>query len=654
MIRHLSVLVISSFFLISIAAASDWRPVEPELLSQKAPVVEKDADVEGIFWDVKVKEWNRSQIVEENYIRLKVFTEQGKGKIGNVDIPYSEDTEIEGIEARTIKPDGSIVELKKNEIFERTLVSTKEFKVKAKSFAIPAIEPGVVVEYRWKEIKGIRYYSRYPLQLTFPVQTISYHLQLIHTYLSMKTATFNCPQIALVKESKEVYGFTLHNVPAFREEPQMPPDDTLRAFLLVFYSSDTTNDPEKYWDSFGKDRYQLDRKRLQPDDEVKKTAAQVTNGISEPNEKISKLFQFVRSRIININDDTSHLSEKQRKDALEQRDYSDILKKGMGFSADIRRLFGSLAIAAGFDARLVYTGDRADIFFNPSYADDYFLSRTVVAVRIGDEWKFFDPANAYLPMGMLYWGEEGNSVLLTDDKKPVFLKTPVSETGKSIQKRSAQLSLREDGSLEGDVVMEYSGHHGAEKKENNDDDSPTERETTLKKLIKDQFNSTEITTIQIENITDRDKPFIYRFHIRVVDYAQRTGKRLFFQPAFFQKGVKPIFPTSQRKYPVYFHFPWSEYDEVQITLPSGYELESPEGLHPITSGTVAGYELRLFISNDRKTLTCRRSFFFGGNDRILFEAKEYPALKSFFDAINEADNHTLTLKQTSTTQTEKQ
>jgi hypothetical protein len=46
------------------------------------------------------------------------------------------------------------------------------------------------------------------------------------------------------------------------------------------------------------------------------------------------------------------------------------------------------------------------------------------------------------------------------------------------------------------------------------------------------MSTAELSDIRIENVTDPVKPFVYAYHVRVPGYAQRTGKRLFLQPAF--------------------------------------------------------------------------------------------------------------------------
>ena len=100
--------------------------------------------------------------------------------------------------------------------------------------------------------------------------------------------------------------------------------------------------------------------------------------------------------------------------------------------------------------------------------------------------------------------------------------TPLSPPDKSKVKRSAKLTLSEDGTLEGDAHVEYYGHLGVYRKEWDDDDSPVQREETLRDAVKKQMSTADVSDIKIENITDPVKPYVYNYHIRVPGYAQRT------------------------------------------------------------------------------------------------------------------------------------
>ena len=144
------------------------------------------------------------------------------------------------------------------------------------------------------------------------------------------------------------------------------------------------------------------------------------------------------------------------------------------------------------------------------------------------------------------------------------------------------------------------------------------------------------------------KPLIYSYHVRFPNYAQRTGKRLFIQPAFFQHGQSPLFATTGRKYPIYFHYPWSEQDQVDIELPKGYALDNADSPQPFGSGDISRYEISISAATDGSLLAYKRNFFFGGKNSILFPVDAYSPIKNYFDMMHKQDNHSIALKQAAT------
>src|SRR5205085_587303 len=107
-------------------------------------------------------------------------------------------------------------------------------------------------------------------------------------------------------------------------------------------------------------------------------------------------------------------------------------------------------------------------------------------------------------------------------KDPAFVPIPLSPPEKSVEKREAKLKLSEDGTLEGEVRLEYTGHFGAEKKRLNEGDSQEQCKQRLTEMIKRQMSAAEFADIRIENASDPVKPFVYSFRVRVPGYAQRT------------------------------------------------------------------------------------------------------------------------------------
>jgi hypothetical protein len=130
------------------------------------------------------------------------------------------------------------------------------------------------------------------------------------------------------------------------------------------------------------------------------------------------------------------------------------------------------------------------------------------------------------------------------------------------------------------------------------------------------------------------------------NYAQKTGKRLFFQPGFFEYGTSPVFASAARKYDVYFRYPWSEQDTIEIEYPKTFDLDNADSPGNISDPQKIG-SLDIIIQADRNNalLIYNRKFHFGGGGNILFPAGLYQPLKNMFDTFHKADSHTITLRQ---------
>jgi len=73
----------------------------------------------------------------------------------------------------------------------------------------------------------------------------------------------------------------------------------------------------------------------------------------------------------------------------------------------------------------------------------------------------------------------------------------------------------------------------------------------------------------------------------------------FLQPAFFEHGIEPLFSSNSRKFAIYFHYPWSEHDEVWIDLPSGFTLDSPDAPAPFGAAGISEYKVGIGVNRGR-------------------------------------------------------
>jgi len=523
-------------------------------------------------------------------------------------------------------------------------VKVSGLKLRTKTFAFPGIEPGAIIEYKWKEVRSNTSANNMRLQFQrdIPVQAVTYRIKPAKD-MSWDVRPFNMERFSFEREKNGFDVTTVTRMPAFREEPMMPPEDSVRSWALVRYhgffsvlSSYSFQAAQTYF---------IFQPYMKIDNDIKKKAAEIVGGASTVDEKVSKIFEFCRTNIKNTDDKNAGFTDEDLEKLKENKKPSDTLKRGVGSGSDLNLLFAALVNAAGYEARVVLLPDRGRRFFDRNVVVPGALKPASIAVRSGETWKFFDLGSKYVTPPMLPWQEEGVDGVIADDS-PEWLRTPMSPPEKSKEKRTATFTLDENGTLEGDVTIEYTGHLAVERKNLNDDDSPVQREENLKEAVKGRMSSAELTNIVVENATDPVKPFVYKYHVRVPGYGQRTGKRLFFQPGYFHKGIEALFSSGTRRYPIYFHFPWTEEDRITFTLPKGYALDNADRPAPMNVQEICKHEIEMGVTKDQTTLIYKRNFLFGGHDSILFPVTSYDHMKRLFDEISRADNHMITLKQT--------
>src|SRR5262249_43523086 len=90
---------------------------------------------------------NDDKKFELRYQRIKVLTEAGKS-YANVEIPLQPKDSLKELKARTIHPDGSIVEFT-DKPFTKTILKGRGLKYLAETFTLPQVTVGSIVEYSY-------------------------------------------------------------------------------------------------------------------------------------------------------------------------------------------------------------------------------------------------------------------------------------------------------------------------------------------------------------------------------------------------------------------------------------------------------------------------------------------------------------------------
>lgn len=633
-----------------------WDPITPEQLALAAPKIDPNAGLEALFHRIHVRDevmgGQSLQRTLNYYIRLKIFSEKGQEEAATVRIPSSRFGNIVDIAGRTILPDGTILELKGSDIREQQTFSAAGFKQKVKSFALPGVVPGAIVEYRWREIQfePNTLYIRLNIQQEYPAHSVAFYLLPLDPNVSvyrLRLKWFNWGDAPVTPDPSGFHVIRFADVPAFQAEPMMPGEAAVRAWMLVYYDSgNPEKNPDKYWVNEGKSDYRELREAMRADNRMKAAAAAATQNAATAEEKVIALIRHVRSSVRDLYDDSVTDAERAaflKKHPKSRRRYaSEVYESGIGMPNELNTLFAAMASSVGLEARPVRVGSRDDLSFSKELVDIYFLPNINMAVQLDGQWRIFDVSARLLPAGMLDWREQGIAALLSDSKSPTFLITPLSAPEDTRIVRAARLRLLPDGAIEGSVTAEFTGHEAYRQRRRLEGLTGERLTDEVREQILAQFPGAEVTEIAVEHHDDPESPLKLRYSLRMAGYAQRTGRRLLFQPLIFQRTSTPLFPASERRHVLQFRHAWSEQDTITITWPEGFELDAPENPGGMEFGKPGFYGLKMEATPDRE-LIVRREFVFGREGLLYYPLQSYPALKRGFDEIHRRDHTSLSL-----------
>gem|GEM_PF-2863460 len=359
------------------------------------------AFAEVLLWDTRVLPPN--QITHS--IRVQLSDHRDVIRYGTVSIPYRGHAPS-AVNARTVLSTGAVIAVSPSAFFDDGQ--------RALSFALPALEPGAIIEYQYTE--------SYAGTLTIPLQRD----------LPVRRWAISYPP------EWEPHYF------------QGPP-----AYLLLTPRSSQL--PDDFWRSYAARLAATFEQELAP----------VT---PRPESDLTALAEFCRTQIKNSLYRTDNLSPADRSEP--NATPADTLRRGIGTSHEINLLFAALARAAGYSVFYVRVGTPD---FRREILDPGQLPNEVIAVRLPAGYAFFNPGVPYLSAGLLDADEEGQPALLATAEGPEFVTLPRSSPALNRTERQAHLALAADGSVSGHVELVYHGLTSAARKRKAESQSAAER-----------------------------------------------------------------------------------------------------------------------------------------------------------------------------------
>jgi hypothetical protein len=624
-----------------IAAGDEWQPIDPADLKMTSEPKAPGAPAIYLYRQVDRNDSGRTSHTEYNYVRIKILTEEGR-KYANVEIPYSKAvTGISGIRARTIHPDGSIVNFD-GKVFENTIVKSKTLKYLAKTFTMPDVQIGSIIEYHYS-------YDFEDYYIFFSNWTVSEELFTRNAEFSLKPyerfpVQWNWPAglpagTAPPKMGPEhIVRMTAVGIPAFQREDHMPPENELKYRVNFVYNQDGfESDPERFWKKYGKKEYDKAEKFADRRSAMQEAVSQIIAPSDFADTKLRKI--YARSQQVkNLDFERKDELAKQEK-AKPNENVEEVWKKGVGTGKDINLLFLALARAAGFEAYYVRLSGRSEYFFNQTRTNIAELDADTVLVKAEGKDLYLDPATKFAPYGLMPWPETGVAGLRLDQQGGTWIQTEVPESSTCKVLRQADLKLNEEGGLEGQVKVTYTGLEALRIRLGHRFDDDTQRKDYLEEELKSVIPATaEVGLKNQPDWSSSDDKFVAEYEVKIPGWVTAAGRRAVLPLGFFGGAQKHVFEHAQRTYPIYFSFLFQTEDQTKITLPTVWKVDSlPKEVHVDAKAA----EYRIHAESKENTLEVTRTL---RSDVLLLQVSLYPALRGFYQQVRSGDEQQAVLQ----------
>jgi hypothetical protein len=128
------------------AAAQDWPPVTDEEKALKDCPQQPGAPAVFLYREETTshRTWTTSC-----YYRLKILTSAGRER-ANIEVPaFRGWYKVADLKARVVRPDGTSVPFE-GQVFDKTVLRTGGIKVTVKTIALPEVDVGSIIDYRYR------------------------------------------------------------------------------------------------------------------------------------------------------------------------------------------------------------------------------------------------------------------------------------------------------------------------------------------------------------------------------------------------------------------------------------------------------------------------------------------------------------------------
>lgn len=608
-------------------AAPALHKVDEAFASEAAVVVEENKITEYVvekdgFYSYKTMH----RIVHIN-------NDKGIEYFNKVYLPFDEGIQMTDVRARTILPDGKIIQLDQSNIKD-----LKENDRNYKIFALDGLTNGCEIEYYYTIKKYPSYFGREMFSSQIPV--MKSHFELVspahlrfeakgyNNLPALKDSTFNGKRYIRMDAEKikgeEEEKYSMYEANLKRIEYKLCYNDAQKSSLRMFT-----------WNELAKKAYEL--YTTAPEKQLKKindvlADAGIENNMPEK-DKIIKLESYFKKNFI----------AREDLDVEDATDLAKVVKNKVMSERAFCKLLCIALSAANVNYQVVLAGDRSDYSIDKSFENWNNARHFLLYFPL--QKKYMAPtANAFrFPWIPPTWTETNalHCVVTTlggyQSAIAEIKKIPMEDIRYSYQNMEIKAALDKAGeSIDLDIKHSYGGYTAPNYRAPFIFYPPDEQQKILKELIKFSTNSENIISHSFENkeIDQEDpyKPFVINAKVKSTQLSELAGSKVIVKIGEFIGPQVQMYDVKERTTDIDVNFPNKQIRTIELTIPDGYEIKNLKDLNINQVYKENGEQTMAFVCTYELKGNVLKVIIDEQYNRFFYPLKNYEAFKKIINS----------------------
>lgn len=538
---------------------------------------------------------------------VHINNDKGIESFNKIYLPFDEGIEMMDVKARTILPNGKIVELDKDNVKD-----WKDDDGQYKIFALDGLTKGCEVEYYFTLKKYASLFGREILSSGIPA--MNGHFELIAPkHLAFETKSFNDlpdSKDTTISDKKYVVINDSKIDGAEDEKYSMYQANLKRVEYKLSYNLDKNANERMYtWNELAKKAYEI---YTDIGDKDYKKIKELADVIGIKGSEISKAIAIENYLKKNF------ITRKDIDDG-DADDLGKVIKNKVASHKAIVKLYIGLLTIANVNFQLVLTGDRENYIIDQKFEN--WNNAANFLLYFPSTKKFIAPTEVeyrypWIPPS---WGAT-NGIFCVATTIGSFTtaigeikRIPMEDAEHNFVNMDVNLSLDKNDTVTLDVKQMYGGYAAANYKLPFVFLPEDQQKNVLKEMVKFGTNSENILSHSFENKEmeqdDPYKPFVINASVKSTNLTERAGEKIILKIGEVIGEQAEMYDTKSRTSPIDLEFAHSLIRNIVFTIPDGYKIKNLQDLNInnvykendkelmgfVSSYTVEGNKLKIHI-----------------------------------------------------------